>query len=124
MRSLKVVAVIAVCLLGLSLVAIASQNQFGIADKSNITFTEPVRVGDVLLPAGEYQVLHTMEGQTHIMVFKRIKAKTLAEARVKCQLVPLQSKAAQTEAAFTINAANERVLRSLIFKGDSAQHVF
>ncbi len=39
-------------------------------------------------------------------------------------LVPLQKQAKRTETSYVLNAANERVLRALIFKGDSAQHVF
>jgi hypothetical protein len=124
MRSLRLLAVIAICVLGLSLVASAGPNQLGIANSRNISFVEPVRVGNVLLPAGEYQVLHTMQGTEHIMVFKQLKAKNPVEAHVKCQLVPLQAKAPRTETVYALNAANERVLRSLTFHGDSAQHVF
>lgn len=124
MRSLKFVAVVAMCTLGLILLANASRNKFGVADSRNIQITAPTLVGGVLLPAGDYKVLHTMEGQDHIMVFTQLKAKKPAEVRVKCQLVPLAKRAERDEQGFTINAANERVLRSLVFKGDLAQHVF
>ena len=124
MRFLKVVAVVAMCVLGLSLLARASENKFGVADSSRITFFDPIRVGDTLLPSGEYQVLHTMDGDHHVMVFKQLNSKRPAEARVQCQLVPLQKKADRTETGYTLNAANERVLHTLIFRGDSAQHVF
>jgi len=124
MRPLRFLAVIAICILGLSLVASAGPNKLGIADSRNITFVEPVRVGNVLLPVGEYKVLHTMQGSEHIMVFKQLKAKNPVEARVQCQLIPLQAKATKTETVYALNAANERVLRSLTFHGDSAQHVF
>jgi hypothetical protein len=124
MRALKFVAVVGMCILGMSLLAIASRNQFGVADSRNIVITAPTLVGGVLLPKGSYQVLHTMEGQDHIMVFKQLKTKTPAEARVKCQLVPLPKKAERDEQVFVINAANQRVLHTLVFKGDSAQHVF
>jgi|SRR5579862_7667283 len=123
MRSVKVIAVIAMCVLGLSLLAVA-KNQFGVADNRTIQITAPTRVGDVLLPEGMYKVEHTMQAQDHIMVFRQLNTKKPAEARVKCQLVPLTSKATRDEQAFLINAANERVLHTLTFKGDSAQHVF
>ena len=48
MRFLKVVSVVAMCVLGLSLLASASQNEFGVADTRNVTFSEPMRVGEVL----------------------------------------------------------------------------
>jgi len=124
MRFLKVVSVVAICVLGLSLLASASQNEFGVADTRNVTFSEPMRVGEVLLPKGDYQVLHIMDGTQHIMVFKQQHAKQPVEARVHCQLVPLQKKAERMEMAYGLNAANERVLHRLVFQGDSAQHVF
>jgi len=124
MRFLKVAAVVTMCVLGLSLLASATENQFGITDNSKITFYEPIRVGDTLLPSGDYQVLHTMDGSQHIMVFKQLNARRPAEARVQCQLVPLQKKAVRTETGFVLNASNQRVLHTLTFKGDTAQHVF
>jgi hypothetical protein len=124
MRSLRLVVVLGMCVLGLSLFAIAKQNEFGVADTYKIAFSAPTRIGGVLLPPGTYKVLHTMEGQDHIMVFKQLDAKKAAQARVKCQLVPLPKKAERDEQAFVINAANERVLHTIVFKGDSAQHVF
>jgi len=124
MHSRKYVFVIAICVLGLCVLAGAGQNKFGVADSHNISFSTPMRVGDVLLPKGEYQVLHTMEGQEHVMVFKQLNTKKPAEARVKCQLLSLSAKAPRTEQSYVLNAANERVLHTLVFRGDSAQHVF
>jgi len=124
MRSFKVVVASAICVFGLSLLAAATQNKFGVADSRSLTLTAPTLVGDVLLPAGDYKVTHTMEGENHIMVFKQLNTKKPAEARVKCQLVPLAQKATREEVAFGLNAANQRTLHSMIFKGDTAQHVF
>jgi hypothetical protein len=124
MRSFKFEAVLGLCIVGLSLFALAKQNQFGVADVRNVEFTAPTRIGDVLLPQGYYRVQHSMEGQDHVMVFQQLKAKKPAEARVKCQLVPLPKKADRDEQSFGVNAANQRVLHALVFRGDSAQHVF
>jgi len=124
MRFLKVMVLIAVCVLGTSLLLSAKQNQYGVADTRQITFDNPMRVGDVLLPSGEYQVLHTMEGDTHVMVFKQLRTKNPSEAKVKCQLVPLKEKADQTQKTYIVNASNERVLQTLVFRGDTAKHVF
>ena len=46
------------------------------------------------------------------------------EVRVKCTLVPLGVKAEKDQKIFFLNAANERVLQEMVFKGDSAKHVF
>ncbi|MBV8051632.1 MAG: hypothetical protein JOZ80_10615 [Acidobacteriaceae bacterium] len=124
MRSVKVVAVLAMCVVVASLIAVAKENQFGVADSRILQITAPTRVGDVVLPEGTYKVLHTMESQNHIMVFKQLNTRKPAEARIKCQLQPLTEKAPRDEQTFLINAANERVLHTLVFKGDSAQHVF
>lgn len=124
MRSFRLVAVFAMFIVGVSLLATAKENKFGIADSRIIKITEPTRIGGVLLPQGEYKVQHVMDGQDHIMVFTQLRSKKPVEARVKCQLVPLAKKAERDEQAFVINAANERELHTLIFRGDTAQHVF
>jgi len=122
MRSYRVFVVLA-CVLALSCVAVAAEKGLGIRDVSRITFVAPMRVGEVVLPAGEYVVRHTMEGQEHIMVFESVKAKSVS-AKAKCTLVPLSAKAGRTESIYQLNAANERVLQELVFRGDTAKHVF
>lgn len=124
MRCLKIMVVIAVCVLGTSLILSAGPNKYGVADTRQITFENPMLVGNMLLPKGEYQVSHTMEGENHIMVFKQLNSKKPAEARVQCQLVPLQAKATATEKTYVLNASNERVLQALVFRGDTAKHMF
>ena len=94
----------------------------GIHDVNNVTFVAPVRVGTVLLPAGEYVVRHVMQEQDHIMVFKSVKGKD--EVKVKCTLVPLPKKADHNEEIYKVDASNERVLQELIFRGDTSKHVF
>jgi len=100
----------------------AKSNSMGIGEKQTITFTAPTLVGGTLLPAGDYNVLHEMQGTEHIMVFKEIGGKK-AEAKAKCSLVPLNGKAAQTEQRYTENAKNERVLVEMTFRGDTQKHV-
>jgi len=125
MRVGKVIALVILCVLGASLVVQAGTNKFGVSDSRDIKFTGPTRVGDVLLPTGDYKVLHTMEGENHIMVFKQVNTKaTPAQARVKCTLVPLTAKADQTQQTYRLNDANERVLHELVFRGDTAKHLF
>jgi hypothetical protein len=122
MRFMKIVLVVAMCVLGLSVLAGAGQNQFGVADVRQVRFDNPIWVGETLLPSGDYKVLHTMQGDTHIMVFQQKSGKE--EVRVKCTLAPLQAKAERTETAYTLNDKNERVLHGLTFKGDNATHQF
>jgi len=122
MRFMKALAVF-LCVLALLSVASATDKDLGIRDVSRVTFVEPMRVGTALLPAGDYLVRHTMEGQDHVMVFQPVRGKT-PEVKVKCTLVPLAQRALQTQTIYQLNAANERVLQELVFKGDTAKHVF
>ena len=102
----------------------AAENQMGIKDLYQVNFLENVRVADTVLPAGNYEIRHVMEGQNHIMVFRQVGTKKPIEVRAKCTLVPLPEKASRDEKIYTINASNGRVLQELVFRGDSSKHVF
>jgi hypothetical protein len=121
MRLMKVLGVI-LCVLAIAGLAVATENPV-VRDTNRVTFVAPIRVGATLLPAGEYIVRHTMEGQEHIMVFQPVSGRG-AETRAKCALVTLTQKADKTATIYEMNAANERVLQELIFKGETAKHVF
>ena len=121
MRSLKFLGIV-MCVLALGSLCMAGENTMGVRDVSRITFVAPMRVGTVVLPAGEYLVRHTMEGQDHSMIFQQLNGKDLV--KVKCTLVRLAKKADQNQTIYNLNASNERVLQELVFRGDSAKHVF
>jgi hypothetical protein len=124
MRLVQSVLAIAIGVILLSAWAVAGQDQLGIADTYKVSFSEKVWVADTLLPSGNYEIRHVMEGADHIMVFRQVGTKKPVEVRAKCTLVPLPEKALENEKHFALNAANERVLHELIFKGDRAKHVF
>jgi hypothetical protein len=125
MRRLKLVGILTLFfVVMLSLIAVAGTNPLGVADKYRVTFAEPFRVADTLLPKGEYEIRHVMEGEDHIMVFHQLRTKKPVEVRAKCTLVPLEAKATNDQKIFTVDAANEHVLQELIFAGDKAKHVF
>jgi hypothetical protein len=111
---LAVIAVFACTLL-------AKDNPLSVADRQYITFTAPTLVGGTLLPAGNYNVIHEMNGQRHVMLFKAVNGK--AEAKANCNIVPLKAKAERTEQRYTTNAKNERVLEEMTFAGEKASHV-
>ncbi len=120
MRKTAFLIAIAVLILGTAAMA---ANQFGIADTRPVTFYDTVRVGDTLLPAGNYVVTHQMQGDEHIMVFTRQGRKPV-EARLKCTLRPLSAPAAQSQVEYKVNAAKEHVIARMVFKGDRAEHIF
>ena len=123
MRNLKIVAVLAMFVVGAAALLGASPNNLGVADSYRITFDQPMHVAGNLLPAGDYTILHTMEGNTHIMTFRQ-EGKADVQIKVKCTLVPLAEKATQTQKIYVVNNDNQRELRELIFRGDRAKHVF
>ena len=104
-----------------SVLAMAGGNKFGVRDVNRVKFDAAVRIGTASLPAGEYVVRHTMEGEEHIMVFQRLEGKN--EFKVKCTLVPLPKKAEQSQTVYVF-AGNERIVQELVFRGDTAKHVF
>lgn len=124
MRILKVTTLFLVVILSVTGLLMAKTNKYGVSDVRTVSFGGATRVGDVLLPAGDYQVRHVMEGDNHIMVFTQLGKNKPAEARVKCNLIPLKAKVHQSQVVYEVNAANERVLQILRFGGDSAEHVF
>lgn len=122
MRGSKWLLVMAVCVVGLTVMAVGSAMP-GVADVQKISFDSPIRIGGTLVPAGNYEVRHVMEGETHIMVFHDVNRKKAPEVRVKCTLVPLAQKADLTQKIYVVNAAKEEVLQELVFQGDTAKHV-
>ncbi|HUJ96364.1 MAG TPA: hypothetical protein VLW84_13920 [Terriglobales bacterium] len=116
-------AVLAFLLAGSTFLS-AGLNRYGVAERRNVTFEKPVRVGDTLLPPGRYQVSHLMSGDSHMMLFQQSGVEMPAQAEVKCSLIHLHKKAVATRAIFTLNESRERVLQILVFKGDRAQHEF
>lgn len=125
MRFMKAaLLLVPICVLTLCVLVAAEQNKFGVADTYQVSFAQDVRVADVVLPEGKYEIRHVMEGQEHIMVFRQLGSKKPVEVRAKCTLVALPDAAKNDQKIFILNAANQRVLRELVFKGDRAKHLF
>lgn len=124
MKSLKTTVLCIAVLVTFAALLSAGTNKYGVSDVRTLNLTAPTRVGDVLLPEGQYQVRHVMEADNHIIVFKPITSGKAAEARVKCTLVPLKEKANRNAVMYVLNEAKERVLQTLVFSGDKAEHVF
>jgi|SRR5438270_1902621 len=124
MRALKLLAVMTLVVVGLSALCLAALNKYGVADVQKVTFNDPINVGGVLLPKGDYRVEHTMQGEEHIMVFTQLNSKNPATAKVKCELIKLEAKADHTQVLYNHPDPNTHVLQELIFKGETAKHVF
>jgi hypothetical protein len=98
-------------------------NKFGVGDVRTVTFSDEFRVGEALVSSGEYEIRHVMDGKDHVMVFHKLSGKAV-DVRAKCSLEPLPVKAVQSQQVFGVNAANERVLLALVFRGEKTKHVF
>jgi len=121
-KRMFVILITAIVVLGTATLLSATDNSMaGVALKQDVIFSAPTLVGGNLLPAGEYKVSHEMQGSEHVMIFKQIGGK--AEAKAKCNLVPLTEKAKTSETRYTDNAKNERVLTEMTFRGDTSKHV-
>jgi len=124
MRAARFGAVLALLVICFSMLSLAERNKFGVSDTQRIAFSKAVKVGDAVLPKGEYKVQHTMQGEEHIMVFTQMNASKPATSKAKCQLVTLPKKADQTQLVYQTQGSADPVLQELIFKGDTAKHVF
>jgi hypothetical protein len=123
MRRIVTGTLILLCVFVLSGIS-AAENQMGIKDLYKVSFVQDVRVADTVLPAGNYEIRHVMEGPNHIMVFRQVGTKKPVEVRAKCTLVPLAEKARRDEKIYAVNGTDTRVLQELIFRGDLSKHVF
>jgi hypothetical protein len=97
----------------------AEQGSFGVNRTRPITFREQVRIASQVLPAGEYRVQHVMQGENHVLLFKRAGN----EFRVNCTMTTLPQKSRDTRLVFN-DGPDGRVLIGLVFKGDDFQHDF
>ena len=118
-KRIVIAALIALFVVG---VAYAADPSFGVGKTRNVIFNNDVKVGDKVLPAGEYRVLHLMEGSEHTLVFKSSE-KNVEKVRVKCNMVALEQKAQNSYSEFK-TIGNERVLTALVFSGDTFKHTF
>ncbi|SRR5689334_21098078 len=119
-KGMKVLGLIFILLVAVSALAADTAKMPGVGKKYDVTFYSPVKVANILLPAGDYVVEHVMEGENHIMVFKTMNKKE-AKARVNCKMVDLAKKAEQTFQEYT-TVNGDRVLTSMTFRGDKFKH--
>ena len=119
-KKIAIVALLTLFVLGMT--AFAADTNFGVGKTRTVSFSEPTKVGTSVLPKGEYKVLHLMEGNEHIMVFKSTYTNKEV-AKVKCNMQKLDKKSTVTmNEISTVN--NDRVLTGIVFAGDDYRHAF
>jgi hypothetical protein len=87
-----------------------------------LTLSQPARAGSVLLPAGEYRVVHEMQGEQHVLVMTQL-GKGKQTFRVPCSMQPLDQAATQGEQHYRFEG-KEKILVGLVFQGDKVFHAF
>jgi len=103
-----------------------------VGKKGDISFTSAVRVGAVVLKRGEYYLQHVIEGEDHVIVFrKKVRLRTdltpspgKEVARVICKLTPLGETAKHTGFRYGLNAAGEKTIEEIHVQGENVKHVF
>lgn len=120
-ESMKKFAVVALILVFIAGMAFAADPSFGVGKTRSITFANDVKVGNTVLPAGEYKILHLMEANEHTLVFKSLTNQE--KVRVKCNMVQLDKKSEQTYSEMK-TIGNDKVLVAIVFRGDNFRHAF
>ena len=88
-------------------------------EKTVIIYSD-TKIGDTVLPKGEYEVKHVLEGTDNVLVFTSGRK----DYRFKCQLKPTTDKVDAVALQFHNNPDGSRSLVSVTFPGDASAHVF
>lgn len=104
-----------------------------IGKKGVFHFTQVVKVGEVALQPGMYQVQHVEEGSDHVLVFKEVGMQAGYKhgntpvgkevARVKCTIEPVSKKVSNTRITLRTNAKGEREVAEVEVAGEAFKHL-
>ena len=97
--------------------------QLKIGKKGQMSFSQPTKVGEVLLPAGSYRFMHRVAGDDHFVQFTQTSPGSRDFGEVKCQIEPLSKKASQTAITTMDEAGVQRITRIEV-AGENVAHVF
>ena len=96
--------------------------QLKIGKKGEVSFSQPTKVGDVLLPAGSYQFIHRVNGDDHFVQFNQTNPGG-RDFEVKCQIETLSKKASHNGIT-TIEEGGVRRITRIEIAGENVAHVF
>ncbi len=104
-----------------------------IGKKGMLHFTKVIKVGEVALQPGMYQVQHVTEGTNHIIVFKEVAMAAGYKmgntpvgkevARVQCTVEPVNKKMSNTKITLRTNAAGEKEVAEVQVAGERFKHL-
>ncbi len=96
--------------------------QLKVGKTGEIHFTQPHKIGDVVLPSGTYRLVHRTEGEKHFIRFKQIDGR-LVTGEIECRIEPLPEKVAHTSVTVMPEAGTLRIVRIEI-AGENVAHLF
>lgn len=100
-----------------------NQDEMKGSKKTEITLSKKAQVGDVTLPAGQYDFQHLVSAGQHIAVFTGPKGTpSRTTVKVKCSNEPLKQKATQTYVVVENVGGVDKVTRIEI-AGEDVDHV-
>jgi hypothetical protein len=134
---LKLAAVMGLVLLNTAFLYAASEEVIKVGKKGDMTFSEPVQVGDVTLPPGHYVFQHRVSGQDHFVKFvgakemqhmstpmtQPMQVGPTTTKEIKCTVEPLNHKVEQTKVYIDTVSGVHKVTRIEI-AGENVAHVF
>ena len=97
--------------------------QLKVGKTGEITFSQETKIGDVVLPPGDYRFAHRTSGDDHFVRFTQVKGKAREFGEIKCQIEPLQEKVSHT-AVTTTNEGGMRRITRIEVAGENVAHVF
>jgi hypothetical protein len=96
--------------------------QIKVGKTGEMSFAQETKIGDLLLPAGEYRFVHRVQGEDHFVHFTQVK-NNRDFGEVKCQLEPLVQKADHTAVYVNTEGGARRIMRIEV-AGENVAHVF
>jgi len=89
---------------------------------ATVDFSEPHKIGDVILPKGSYRIVHRVSGQDHFVEFKQLNSDRVI-ARVNCRIEPLAGKVTDTAVTSTPDQGLLHIAKVEI-AGENVAHIF
>ena len=100
-------------------------HQIKVGKTGAMRLDQETRIGEIVLPPGEYRFVHRVEGGDHYVHFSKAKrtGHDVHPGEVRCQLEALSKKASQT-AITTMDEGGTRRITRIEVAGENVAHVF
>ena len=134
-RSLSIIAIIALTFASLSVVVAAQTEPTAIGKNGDVELTAEMRIGATVLKPGHYRFRHTtQDGQHYLVINQRGRAAIRSDvshatgrgweiARVPCEVVPLDATAKNTAMYITTQPDGPQVITQIRIRGERGDHL-